>query len=123
VDGCDVDDTLACSGGATGFVCSAGDNPEAEDPTISCSTATMTCDDPCTCEALYCCFVGPGPGGPSTCVSDDTLTAACPPGPDSYGYQCVTGDDPSTLDSSLASCSSPTPDADGVHDDFCCTYD
>jgi hypothetical protein len=67
----------------------------------------------------YCCFSG-GAWSPTTCEPDDALTSVCPD-PTTYGYQCTSGDDPYIYDSQL-NCSSPVPDADGVHDDFCCTY-
>ena len=114
---CNEDVLVSCSGGATGFTCAAGADPETEDPTYSCSIAAMTCVDPCTCQVSFCCFVPTGPEG--SCTSDNTL--ACPPGPDSYAYQCGGGADPATLDAALH-CAPPTPDADGIHDDFCCTY-
>jgi hypothetical protein len=111
--GCAQDSSVDCSGGGDGFSCMTGDNPEAEDSTLSCSTPTSSAG-----EDDYCCFTFSG-GSSTTCVSDDTLTSVCPD-PDSYGYQCDSGDNPVTLDSSLDNCSTPTPDADGVHDDFCC---
>jgi hypothetical protein len=114
--GCTVDDTIDCSGGATGYACAIGDNPEDEEPglSLSCSTPAEAAG-----EVDFCCFSG-GPWSPASCVPDDDLTAVCPD-PDSYGYQCDAGDDPSEFDASL-SCSVPTPDADGVHDDYCCTH-
>jgi len=115
--GCMADDSLDCSGGGTGFACDAGDNPESEDPTYNCSTpqtdATTGGDD-------FCCFVG-GSFSSGSCVSDDDLTSVCPDA-DSYGFQCDSGDTPDAEDPSLAQCSTAVPDADGVHDDFCCTY-
>jgi hypothetical protein len=114
--GCITDNTLECSGGAYGYSCpSCGDNPELEDPSLSCSTPQANAG-----EDDYCCFTNPNGFGPSSCVPDDTLTSVCPAA-DSYGYQCDIGDEPSTLDPSLH-CSDPTPDADGVHSDYCCTY-
>jgi len=113
--GCTLDTTLGCAGGADGYACDTGDNPEAEDPSLSCSTPQASDG-----EDDYCCFSG-GDWSDTTCEPDDDLTALCPD-PGEYGYQCASGDDPSTLDSSLVSCSTPTPDADGVHDDYCCTY-
>jgi hypothetical protein len=112
--GCQQDSTVDCSGGGDGFSCDTGDNPEAEDSSLSCSTPTSSAG-----EDDYCCFTAPSGFGDSSCAPDDDLTAVCPD-PDSYGYQCDTGDDPSTLDSSL-NCSQSTPDSDGMHDDFCCT--
>jgi len=115
--GCTADSTLDCSGGGDGYACATGDNPEAEDDTLSCSTPQSSDG-----EDDFCCFSEPsGDFSSSTCVADDDITSVCPDA-DSYGYQCVSGDDPSTLDSSLTNCSTATPDADGVHDDFCCTY-
>jgi hypothetical protein len=116
--GCTADTSVDCSGGGDPYSCASGDNPENEDPTLSCSTpqadATSGGDD-------FCCFSEPsGDFSSSTCVADDDITSVCPDA-DSYGYQCVSGDDPSTLDSTLTNCSAATPDADGVHDDFCCT--
>ena len=97
-----------------GYACAAGDNPEAEDPGVSCSTPTAAGG-----EDDYCCFSG-GAWSSATCVPDDALTSVCPD-PTSYGYQCDSGDDPATYDSQL-NCSTAVPDADGVHDDFCCTF-
>jgi len=116
--GCTADVTLNCSGGANGYSCETGVNPEAENRTLSCSTpqvgAAGGTDD-------YCCFTAPAAFGSTTCVPDDDLTSVCPD-PDSYGYQCDAGDAPQDYDV-LLSCSAPTPDANGVQDDFCCTYE
>ncbi len=112
--GCTADGTVSCSPGADGYSCDAGDNPEAEDPTLSCSTPVASGS-----EDLYCCYSG-FTGDPSTCEPDDGLTQACPD-PTSYGYVCASGDDPTSYDASLT-CSDSVPDPDGVHDDFCCTY-
>jgi hypothetical protein len=111
--GCAADDSIDCSGGGTGFSCPTGDNPENIDPTYDCSTPQSSDG-----EDDFCCFTG-FDGSSSSCVSDDDLTSVCPD-PDSYGFQCDSGDDPSTLDPSLDDCSTATPDPDGVHDDFCC---
>ena len=119
-EGCMMDDTLACSGGAVSFACPSGDNPALADTLLTCSIPAA-CADPCGCEDPYCCFPTPAGFSSATCVPDYALTSVCPRGRSSYGYQCVRGDDPSTIDSSLT-CSSRTPDPDGVHDDFCCTY-
>lgn len=117
-NGCSADPTVDCSGsGADGYSCAAGDNPAAEDSTLSCSIPTS---DPNTGNDDYCCFTWSPAGGGSTCVPDDELTSQCPD-PNSYGYQCDSGDDPTSLDPSLT-CSTNTPDPDGVHDDYCCTY-
>jgi hypothetical protein len=114
--GCTQDSTVDCSGGGDGFSCASGDNPEAEDSSLSCSTPTTVGGND-----TYCCFEYPsGDFSSTTCEPDDDLTSACPD-EDSYGYQCASGDNPSTLDSSL-NCSTNTPDPDGVHDDYCCTY-
>jgi hypothetical protein len=113
--GCQQDSSVDCSGGGDGFSCDTGDNPEAEDSSLSCSTPTSSAG-----EDDYCCFTAPSGFDTTTCVPDDDLTAVCPD-PDSYGYQCASGDDPSSLDPTL-NCSTNTPDADGVHDDYCCTY-
>jgi hypothetical protein len=112
--GCTVDDTVDCSGGASGYACAVGDNPESEDPALSCSTPTSAAG-----EDDFCCFLWTFGG--AQCVPDDELTAVCPD-PTSYGYQCDSGDDPSSLSSAL-NCSAPVPDPDGVHDDFCCVYE
>jgi hypothetical protein len=112
---CVDDAAIACSGGASGYACSVGENPEDLDPELSCSTPTADADG----EDDFCCFTG-FVSNPGSCVADDDLTSTCP-NPDSYGYQCVSGDDPTTLDPSL-NCSTATPDPDGVHDDFCCTF-
>jgi len=105
---------LDCIGGADGYACPVGDNPESEDPGLSCSTPAFsgTADD-------YCCY-SQGTWSSTTCEPDDGLTALCPD-PTSYGYVCVSGDNPTSYAATL-DCSSPTLDADGVHWDFCCTY-
>ncbi len=113
--GCTADDTIDCSGGAMGYACAIGDNPEAENVALSCSTPTTSGG-----EADYCCFYD-GSWSPAACQPDDDLTSVCPD-PDSYGYQCDAGDDPTSDDPQL-NCSTSTPDADGVHGDFCCTYE
>jgi hypothetical protein len=113
--GCTLQSTLGCTGGASGFACAVGDDPETEDPTLSCSTPALASG-----EDDYCCFTVPSGFGVATCVPDDGLTSVCPD-PTSYGYACASGDDPATYDASLV-CSTPTPDPDGIHDDYCCTY-
>ena len=112
--GCITDNTLGCSGGAYGYSCSCGDKPGATGPQLPCSTPRANAG-----EDDYCCFIDPSGFGP-TCEPDDTLTSVCPDA-DAYGYRCDTGDQPSTLDTSLH-CSDPTADPDGVHTDYCCTY-
>jgi len=114
-NGCTADDSLDCVGGADGYSCASGDNPEEEDTTLSCSTPTTDSSGNDT----YCCYGG-GTWSDTTCEPDDDLTSVCPD-PTSYGYQCDTGDDPTSYDSTL-NCSTNTPDPDGVHDDYCCTY-
>jgi hypothetical protein len=105
---------VGCTGDAVGYACDTGDNPEKEDPTLSCSTPTLSAG-----EDDYCCFTG-FTGSSTTCSQDDSLTTACPDA-DSYGYQCASAsDDPTSLDGSL-SCSNGVPDSDGTHTDFCCT--
>jgi hypothetical protein len=111
--GCTPDDTLGCTGNAQGFSCAPGDNPEAEDSTLSCGSpqtdATTGGDD-------YCCFTWTSS---TSCAPDDTITAVCPQF-DSYGYKCASPtDDPTSLDASL-NCSSGVADADGTSTDFCC---
>jgi hypothetical protein len=111
--GCVADSTLSCTGDSVGYTCDAGDNPEVEDPTLSCSVPTPdgSSDD-------FCCFTG-FTGSSTTCIADDDLTC---PDSDSYGYQCADpSDDPTTLDSSL-NCSDPVTDPDGTNTDFCCAF-
>ena len=112
--GCTADDTLGCTTGAQGYACAIGDNPETEDPSLSCSTPALAAG-----EDDYCCYTG-FTGSSTTCYADDSLTSVCPD-PTSYGYVCAAGDDPTSYDASL-NCSAAVPDADGVHDDFCCTF-
>jgi hypothetical protein len=112
--GCKSDGALDCLGGAYGYACATGNNPESEDPGLSCSTRASSDG-----EDDYCCFSGFS-GSNSTCEPDDDLTTVCPD-PTSYGYQCDSGDDPSSYDATL-NCSTSTPDPDGVHDDYCCTF-
>jgi hypothetical protein len=114
-NGCTADSTLDCVGGADGYSCTSGDNPEEEDTTLSCSTPVTDSDG----NDDYCCYGG-GTWSSTTCEPDDDLTSVCPD-PTSYGYQCDSGDDPTSYDSTL-NCSTNTPDPDGVHDDYCCTY-
>jgi hypothetical protein len=113
--GCSADSTVGCTGGATGFSCAAGSNPETENPSLSCSTPTTDSSG----HDLYCCFAWSG--SPTTCVADDSLSSFCAAaGGGDYGYKCVNGEDPSALDSSLA-CSFGSPDAtDPSLNDFCC---
>lgn len=113
--GCAADPAIDCSGGGDGFACAAGDNPENENPSFSCSTpvGNGAVED-------YCCFQG-FPSSSVTCVPDDVLTSVCPD-PDTYGYQCDSGDVPSSFDA-LLNCSTAVPDPDGVHVDYCCTYE
>jgi hypothetical protein len=113
IPGCTADTTISCSGGAEGFTCAAGDNPESVGPSVSCSTPVLSPSG----SDQYCCFRWTY--GTSSCTPDDILTAACASG--SYGYQCVdAADDPTSLDPGLH-CSAPTPDFDGRNTDFCCT--
>jgi hypothetical protein len=115
IPGCTADDSLSCAAGSDGWTCDAGVNPESADPTATCSTPVSDSSGD-----HYCCFAG-FTGTPDTCAQDDEITSVCPD-PTSFGFVCASGDTPSNYDSSL-SCSGSTPDADGVHDDFCCTYD
>jgi hypothetical protein len=108
--GCTVDNSLACVNGAQGFRCAAGDNPEVEDSSLSCSVPQP--DGP---DDDFCCFQWTF--GTSSCRPDNTITAAC--SFPSFGYQCAAGDDPTSLDSSL-NCSVGVLDPDGVSTDFCC---
>jgi hypothetical protein len=111
---CTANSTLLCTGNAAGFECTVGDNPEAEDPNLSCSTPQPDggTDD-------FCCF--DWSAGFSSCTPDDELTSVCPDF-NSYGYQCNSGDDPASLDPNLVCSTMPVMDPDGIHDDFCCTY-
>jgi hypothetical protein len=104
--GCSPDSSIVCPGGGDGWVCGAGDNPEAEQGGLSCSIpqADGPNDD-------FCCFQWTYTS--TTCTPDDTIQCD----PFSYGYVCAAGDDPTTLDASL-NCSVPTPA--GPNDDFCC---
>ena len=116
---CALDATIACTGSAMGYSCAIGDDPGGAGAGLSCSTAVLVDEDS---KADFCCFSG-GAWDAATCDPDDegTSTSTCPD-PDTYGYQCMNGFDPNTLDSRL-NCSASTPDPDGVHDDFCCTYE
>ena len=110
--GCNVDTTLDCSGNSIGYACDEGDNPEAEDDSLSCSDPALAAG-----EDDYCCFTG-FTGSSTTCTPDDDVTLACDTG---YGFSCAEGDDPTTYDSSL-NCSDSTDTEDG-ESLFCCTYD
>jgi hypothetical protein len=50
--GCTPDLTIACSGGATGYACDAGDDPTESDASLNCSTPTP---DPGGVLDDYCC--------------------------------------------------------------------
>ena len=111
---CNPDTSVDCSGGGDPFSCTSGDNPEAEESGLSCSTPTP---DPTSGLDDFCCFSFTV-GSATTCTADDELATACDA--DSYGYQCASSsDDPTSLDSSL-NCSGGVPDPDGTDTDFCC---
>jgi hypothetical protein len=104
---CSLDSTVVCATG-DGWSCSGSDTPWDSNSNLSCSDGVVDSSG----NTDYCCFdFG---GSSSTCTPDDTLS--CPTA-GSYGYTCVAGDDPTSLDSSLV-CSDPTPD--GNYDTFCC---
>lgn len=111
--GCTADSAVACSGSAaTGFSCTSGTNPAGPQSSYACTTPVADAsgnDD-------YCCIEWPY--GTSTCAPDDALTTACPD-PGTYGFQCTSGNDPTTLSSQLT-CSQAVADPDGIHDDYCC---
>ena len=112
--GCSPDSSVNCSGsGADGYSCAAGDTPENYD--------NLVCSDPTPDGSNddFCCFAGGSSFSTTTCNPDDDITGFCDPG--SYGFQCAIGDDPSSYDNTL-NCSTNQTDADGVHDDYCCTY-
>jgi len=111
--GCTPDDSVDCSSGGDGWTCPAGNNPQQDETGLACSVPQEdgANDD-------FCCIVWTS----TTCTPVDTSFGSgssfvC--SFNSYGYQCVSGDDPSSLDSSLTNCTS-APDPDGVHEDFCC---
>lgn len=112
---CTEDDGLACTGGSTGFSCSAGSNPEDEDDSIACSTPVVS-----GTQDTYCCFTDFG-GSDGTCQPDDALQ--CQSG--TVGYSCASGDDPTLYDSTLT-CSAASGAVDEEEDgglseaDFCC---
>jgi hypothetical protein len=110
---CTLDSSLTCAGGATGYACQSGNNPEAEDSAISCSEPVAA-----NGEDDFCCFTWTW--GDTACAPDDSLTNVCPD-PGSYGYQCQPQVDPSDLDA-LLTCSTGVPDPDGIHSDYCCLY-
>ena len=66
---------------------------------------------------LYCCYNGPPfpGGGGCACTYNASLDSSCGY-PNSLGYSCAGGDDPSTCDSALACY--PSPSGTG---DFCCS--
>ena len=93
--------------GSTGFECPPGTDPAYQEPSLVCTTPT-----PHRGQNDYCC-ISVTTLNPS-CYPDDGLT--CPAA--EYGYVCPHGDVPSAR---LWSCGAPTPDPNGVQDDFCCT--
>jgi hypothetical protein len=110
--GCTADSTLNCEPGSDGYSCDTADRPETEDPSLVCSD-DATPDSNGNLD--YCCITFATSS--STCTEDDSVTATCEfP---SYGFSCATGDDPTSLDSSL-NCSTPTTLSDGS-DGYCCT--
>ena len=110
--GCTADSTLECSGASFGYACSIGNNPEAEDSSLSCSAPNTDSDH----EDDYCCFTG-FTGSSTTCTPDDDVALACGTG---YGFSCATGDDPSSYDASLT-CSDSTDTEQGTSL-YCCVY-
>jgi hypothetical protein len=113
--GCAMDPSISCTGGADGFACSAGMNPNSMGANFSCSTPAIDASGVYD----YCCYQG-FPGSSTTCLPDDDLAAVCPD-PDSYGYQCQPGVDPTSLLSKL-DCKAGQLDVDGVHEDYWCSY-
>jgi len=112
--GCTTAPGVACTGAAKGYACVTGANPEADDPARACSAAQVRPG-----EDDYCCYEG-FHGDPRTCVPDDALVSLCP-GQTAYGFQCLAGNAPTQLDTSLVCEAPPEADADGMHLDFCCT--
>jgi hypothetical protein len=49
--GCTTDDTITCTGNATGYSCTVGTNPQVVDPTLTCSASTTDAQD----LGDYCC--------------------------------------------------------------------
>jgi hypothetical protein len=115
-DGCTTNPSLGCSGGATGYACASTVDPAIEDPGLSCTSPTRSAGG----QDLYCCFSG-FPTGPNTCKSEDQLTITCPSA-GAYAYQCLPGDDPAAIDPQLE-CGAAVLDPDGIHGDYCCTYE
>lgn len=112
--GCSVDDTVTCQGGGEGWSCAPGDNPEAEVSGFSCSVPEA---DPNTGNDDFCCI--DFTASSSTCVPVDTSITGLTCAFGSYEYRCAAGDDPTSLDASLA-CSAGVADPDGTDTDFCC---
>jgi hypothetical protein len=100
--------TIDCADGGTAYVCAAGFDPEFGHIRLTCSTPTA---DPDGHDYDYCCGYRRG----AICQQDDSVKCQSS---DSYGYQCEKAYSPS----SLLGCSSPTPDQDGIHDDYCCVH-
>jgi hypothetical protein len=106
--GCTQDTSLNCQAGGSGWRCAAGDNPENDVSNLSCSIPQP--DGP---DDDFCCIAW---AYSSSCRPDPNVICS-PPYSYGYGYSCLAGDNPATLDPTL-NCSSPTPD--GSNDDFCC---
>jgi hypothetical protein len=111
--GCNVDITLSCPAGSTGFACDIGSNPESEDPALSCTDPKPDGDN----DDDYCCFTG-FTGNSTTCQPDDDVSLACADG--TFGFSCVIGDVPTTFDATLVC--SDSSDAVTGESDFCCVY-
>ena len=111
---CNVDTTLTCASGSTGYACDIGTDPESDDDTRICSTPT-----PGATEDDYCCADSGFSTSGGSCVPDDGVSDSCEDG--SYGFNCAAGDsDPTTQDSALDQCSHPDTSTDS--DLYCCTY-
>jgi hypothetical protein len=100
--------SLSCPTGATGYACTAGNDPANEQANLACSSGTIN-----GYAIDYCCF--PWPAG-TGCAP----YAGFPCGANSYAFQCKPGTLPSSINVSL-SCGTSFVDANGDND-FCCTY-
>lgn len=119
-EGCAGGAGVACSAGATPYVCSPGVSPDQLDPSLVCADEGVVNGG----EAFCCDYVsgagsssgsGSSSGGiPAGCALDAAL--ACTGG--AAGFSCAPGDNPANAGTGLA-CTQPVSDASG-NDTYCC---
>lgn len=109
--GCTGTTNASCSGQA--YSCVPGSFPYGtEGVTLECSSPVVAT----TGTSDFCCTPSTGPQT-SACTWNGASSSSCSTLP----FQCKTGENPATLDSQLT-CTGGSPDPDGTHTDYCCSY-